>query len=175
MITPHRIQYGLLQLALAFAASLIISSAIYIFAPGAKRLPLKKVLLRFAFIFYAAFLLVLTLSPQRDMGVPPNFTPLSTVLEAAGGSGTKKLVAVLNVLAFVPLGIFLRTVFGVKRFYTALAVCAAATLFIEVMQMLLPLNRIFDVDDILLNTLGGMAGYGVCALIDRARRGTQRM
>ncbi len=63
-----------------------------------------------------------------------------------------------NVAAFVPFGIFIIPVSG-RRFGMAEAVVLSAdfSIFVEVIQLLTKVGS-FDVDDIILNTAGGLIG-----------------
>lgn len=79
-------------------------------------------------------------------------------------------VVFFNLLLFVPLGIYLRYYFKSgwkKTFITSLGV----SLFFELTQLtglygIYPRPyRMFDVDDLMLNTLGGMMGYCVTPLL----------
>ena len=64
-----------------------------------------------------------------------------------------------NIIAFAPFG-FLLPLLNKKyrRFFTITFLSMLFTLSVEVVQMLLKVG-IFDVDDILLNTIGGILGY----------------
>ena len=76
---------------------------------------------------------------------------------------TEVLQLALNVLLFVPLGFFLRLLFK-RGWLTALIVGASLSLFIETTQLtgvwgLYPCAyRVFDVNDMMTNTLGAIAG-----------------
>ena len=73
----------------------------------------------------------------------------------------------LNLVMFVPLGLLLPAAFpSLRRFWRTAVVCLAATLAIETLQYFT--GRSADIDDVLLNLLGGMLGYGLFALL-RAR------
>lgn len=66
-----------------------------------------------------------------------------------------------NVVIFIPLGIFLAMLF--KRFQSAAKVAMLGftiTVVIEISQFFLQVGQ-FDVDDILLNTMGAVIGYYV--------------
>ncbi|MGX6508470.1 VanZ family protein [Rhodococcus sp. SJ-2] len=82
----------------------------------------------------------------------------------------------LNVLLFVPLGFFLRTLGG-RGMVTAGAVGLGLSAFIEFTQLtgvwgLYPCAyRVFDVDDLLTNTVGAIAGSMVALLVPRRLRG----
>lgn len=88
--------------------------------------------------------------------------------------GTARMVAqlLLNVAMFVPAGLLLPLAFGrLNRFWRTAAVCLGITLAIETLQYFI--GRSADIDDVLLNLLGGMLGYGLFALA-RRRYGRQR-
>lgn len=66
-----------------------------------------------------------------------------------------------NIIAFVPFGMLLRWARNKNTtFMQAFAYSFEFTLTIEVAQYITKLG-VFDVDDIILNTLGGIIGYGI--------------
>lgn len=74
-----------------------------------------------------------------------------------------------NTTMFIPLGIVWPSVF--KELNTHGKVIAAGvgvSLTIEILQ--LPLDRVSDVDDLILNTLGYVIGYGIYLLVKRIKR-----
>lgn len=75
-----------------------------------------------------------------------------------------------NVAAFLPFGFFLPAISQkARRFhYTALA-SLAFSLLIECIQLFLRVGC-FDVDDLMLNTLGGILGF-LCFLVARGWKG----
>lgn len=70
-----------------------------------------------------------------------------------------------NILAFAPFG-FLLPVLSEKyrKFFFTTFLCLFFSVCVETIQLLLKVG-IFDVDDIFLNTIGGMAGYIAYAII----------
>jgi glycopeptide antibiotics resistance protein len=78
--------------------------------------------------------------------------------------------AALNVLLFVPLGFFARTLWK-RGLVGALAIGAAVSLAIEITQLTANFGtapfvyRIFDVDDLMTNTFGAGVGWLVGALL----------
>lgn len=74
-----------------------------------------------------------------------------------------------NTAMFIPLGIVWPSVF--KKLNTHGKVIAAGfgtSLIIEILQ--LPLDRVSDVDDLILNTLGYVIGYSIYLLVKRIKR-----
>ena len=70
-----------------------------------------------------------------------------------------------NVLMFIPYGFFASLYIEIKEALKALILVFVASLSIEVTQ--LAIGRVFDVDDILLNVVGGMIGYGIYYVFDK--------
>lgn len=98
-----------------------------------------------------------------------NFVPLATIRGffsgSTGGSFTVNITA--NVLMFVPVGLGLPLLW--KRWQKAgrmLAVGALVPIGIECAQLFI--GRSVDVDDVLLNLLGILLGYGVYRLLRKA-------
>lgn len=72
-----------------------------------------------------------------------------------------------NVAAFMPLGFFLPLLFlSMKRFLACTFTACAASFAVELLQIGFRVGS-FDVDDILLNTLGGCLGFGIWYVIAR--------
>ena len=75
-----------------------------------------------------------------------------------------------NVLCFMPFGFFLPWLFrSMDRFYLAVLLSLYLSLLIELTQLFLRVGS-FDVDDLLLNTLGGFLGFLCYRLWRRLRR-----
>ncbi len=70
-----------------------------------------------------------------------------------------------NVVAFMPFGFFFPVIMGLReRPIVTVPVCFAFSLCLEVIQLLTRVGS-FDVDDILLNTLGGILGLLIYRLV----------
>ena len=74
-----------------------------------------------------------------------------------------------NFILLLPLGVYLVVIFGIKNMKSAITILFLTTLLIESYQVLfsyfgLIRSRIFDVDDIMLNSLGGMLGFLITLL-----------
>jgi glycopeptide antibiotics resistance protein len=135
--------------------------------------------MRAGLALYLAALLWLTLAAFPDLGTARgvNLEPGRTIVACARIGGLLFVRNVVgNVVAFVPLGIALRA--GVvgppRRLRGALAAGAGFSLFIEVMQYRGGV-RVADVDDVILNAAGALAGAllvdlaGVVAALARDR------
>lgn len=97
-----------------------------------------------------------------------NLIPLSWLFEPYTMGVPRMLEQLaLNIVMFVPLGLLLPVALpSLRRFRCTAAVCLAITLAIETLQYFT--GRSADIDDVLLNLLGGMLGYALFALL-RAR------
>lgn len=70
-----------------------------------------------------------------------------------------------NILAFMPLGYFLpKLISKCKNGFLTVLVCMEVSLCVELLQLALKLGCC-DIDDLLLNTFGGLLGYLVYLLI----------
>lgn len=76
----------------------------------------------------------------------------------------------LNVAMFIPLGFLLPvTVEKARKGRVTLSIVLLSTLTIETLQYFM--GRSADIDDVIMNTLGGVIGYGLFRLANRAFRG----
>lgn len=75
-----------------------------------------------------------------------------------------------NVMAFVPFGSILPVIWKKTRgFFRILFLTFGFSLTIETLQLISKVG-IFDVDDLVLNTLGGIIGYLIFAVCNFVRR-----
>lgn len=76
-----------------------------------------------------------------------------------------------NTTMFIPLGIVWPSVFPqLDRHKKVIAAGVGASLCIEILQ--LPFfDRVSDIDDLILNSLGFLVGYGIYLLVKKLRRG----
>ena len=99
---------------------------------------------------------------------------------SAAATDPAVLQLLLNVLLFVPLGFFLR-VLGGRGMITALVAGSALSGFVELTQLtgvwgLYPCAyRVFDVDDLLTNTVGAVLGSLLALAVPRRYRGSPRL
>lgn len=124
------------------------------------------------FMGYGGLLFWLTLSPYSASPEPLEnrlqLSPLRTTTEFLQVGGWPMLVNVVgNLVAFMPLGFLwplLRR--GRTGAWRVGLLAAAVSLLIETLQYA-SARRIADVDDVLLNALGGLLGYGTYLVLRR--------
>lgn len=67
-----------------------------------------------------------------------------------------------NMFMFLPFGFFVSYYLKAEKLTLPVFLILIASISIEVVQLLI--GRVFDVDDILLNILGGLLGYGLYSI-----------
>lgn len=128
---------------------------------------------RYTLVGYALSLLYLTiLWYYPDITFCPEYHMLNLVpfiwVREVYEMGVKKMIEqlLLNIGMFVPLGLLLPLVAPkLRRFVRTAAVVLGVTLLIETLQYFM--GRSADIDDVLTNLAGGLAGYGLYALANR--------
>ncbi len=74
-----------------------------------------------------------------------------------------------NILIFVPYGFFISVASRERGFFKTLFFSMGLSLCVEIIQLFTRVGS-FDVDDILLNTIGGVLGYIVFLICNGIRR-----
>ncbi len=104
-------------------------------------------------------------------GMKVNLIPFNFVYEMIFGAyklygnTTAVLINVIgNIAVFIPFGFMLSLLWRGAHWRKAALISAAASLFIELCQ-LPQISRVTDIDDIILNTAGGLLGYLLYTLI----------
>ena len=100
-----------------------------------------------------------------------NIVPFQTVKDFINSGGENFLWAFSNILGniaiFMPLGYLLPLLFlKINNIYKVLSISLCLSITFEILQYTLYLGSA-DIDDIILNTLGGIIGYGVYILIKK--------
>lgn len=79
-----------------------------------------------------------------------------------------------NIFAFSPFGMLLPMLsIHVRRWWKMLALSFLVTMCIECTQLVTRLG-VFDVDDLFMNTLGGMIGYGIYCILQKVDRSLRK-
>ncbi|MGI6877750.1 VanZ family protein [Microbacterium sp. gxy059] len=174
--------YTLMQALVAFAIGFALSAVLFVPFVAVRyrrdgRLSPMQLLLWTGFLVYAMALWTYTLLPLPSSGdvqcvgvqtVPGRF--VSDIASEGGVSSLASLYhnpavmqAALNVVLFLPLGFFLRALWG-RGIIVITAVGFAVSLLIETTQLtgvwgVYPCAfRLFDVDDLIMNTAGAFLG-----------------
>ncbi len=117
------------------------------------------------FVLYLSYLIYLTFFDHtygRDViHRSINIVPFRTIFKFLTRSDLKDILVNIagNIAAFVPMGFLLPIAFSkLKGFLRVLFVVLAATLSIETFQYISGAG-ISDIDDVILNVIGGVMGY----------------
>lgn len=150
-----------------------------------RRIPLRRQILPFILFVYVLGVIAVTLFPlpvdpaavrslRSGFGVGNNLVPFRTIV---GILSTGYVNAFLNVggnvLLFVPFGFLLPLLYKrLNRAATIIPLGFAATLIVELSQFTISsllgfTYRSFDVDDLILNTLGVIVGYSLLRVLQR--------
>src|SRR5574344_694525 len=110
-------------------------------------------------LFFLAYLLILfqLVTSQDIMGGEANFIPFNEILRYKFGSTEFYKQVIGNILLFVQLGYFATKFCKIKGFGGITLVVFLSSLTIESVQYFI--GRTFDVDDIILNVVGGIIGF----------------
>lgn len=129
--------------------------AFYLFK-GSRKVVIYKEVLALVFIIYILCLYhALTYQNTGYAGV--NFTPFKEMFRYTFGSQKFMKNIVGNIVLFIPFGFFTSYYLNHKKAIVPTFITLVVSLCAEGIQY--HIGRIFDVDDIILNVLGGFLGY----------------
>lgn len=137
-----------------------------------RRVAFGRVVMTYLVVLYGLALAAFTLYPMPDNAarfcgshhIQPQLVPLASIFDISHEGLRAVLQVVMNVIFFVPLGAFLRAMYRV-RWWTVVAIGLMTSAVIELTQLTgvfgaYPCSyRLFDVDDLLLNTSGALLGF----------------
>ncbi len=109
------------------------------------------------FIIYILLLYELLTRTELNIIKGYNLVPFTEIFRYKIGSNLFYFNVVGNILIFVPFGYFISTYIKPKRILPILLVSAVSSATVEFVQLCI--GRSFDVDDIILNTLGAIIGF----------------
>lgn len=128
-------------------------------------------------VLFAVYLLALTWLilfklqfsiPDRKEGRIVNLIPL---LGSFDDNGVIRFSEIRNnILAFIPLGIYICMLKAKWPFVKKLLAISGLTFVFEAIQFIFAIGRA-DITDVLSNTLGGIIGIGIYALLSRVLKG----
>lgn len=94
-----------------------------------------------------------------------NLVPFKEILRYHMGSRLFFKNVIGNLVMFMPYGFFASYFTKMDNKYYIFSLIAFASITIETTQ--LAIGRVFDIDDIILNIIGGMIGYGFYRLLNK--------
>ena len=139
-----------------FVSVVLITLRVFYIFKGSRKVVIYKEILGLIFVIYILCLYhVLTYQNTGYAGV--NFTPFKEMFRYAFGSQKFIKNIVGNIVLFIPFGFFTSYYLNQKKMAVPTFITLAVSLCAEAIQY--HIGRIFDVDDIILNVLGGFLGY----------------
>ena len=112
----------------------------------------------FNLLFFAYLIVLWALVTSQDIsGGGTNFMPFREILRFDYGTVEFYKQVFGNILLFIPLGYFASNYCRIKNLGTIIVVSVMSSAVIEVVQHFI--GRSFDIDDIILNVVGGIIGY----------------
>jgi glycopeptide antibiotics resistance protein len=126
----------------------------------------RRIVLSAAFIAYVLFLFDIALFRFPIPDPRPNFVPFRSIQHDLRAGGRNLVVnCVGNLVAFLPMGLVPPLVLRRRVMPRQVALFSLTlSLMIEVPQFLTG-RRVADVDDLILNTAGGLLGYAMVVLV----------
>lgn len=128
-----------------------------------KKFVLYKDLFFLMFILYMFLLFELVTSTDFE-SYSNNFIPFKEIMRYNYTSKLFYKNVLGNVLLFVPFGYFVNKVLKNNQVLIAIFTTLITSLSIEIIQM--NIGRSFDIDDIMLNLIGGVIGYLIYKFLD---------
>jgi len=134
----------------------IISMRVIDIIINKKKLVLYKDLYFLSFVLYMFLLFELVTSTDFE-SYSNNFIPLKEIMRYSYTSTLFFKNVLGNVLLFIPFGYFVNKILKNKSMIVATFITLITSTSIELIQM--NIGRSFDIDDIILNFIGGLIGY----------------
>ena len=149
-----------------FLVIVIIMRYFYIRNNG-KKFILHEELLLLLFITY--ILLLFELVTSRDVWLSgTNLIPFKEILRYPVGSTNFYRQVIGNIVLFIPFGFFATYYTKINRLGSISFITFLVSLTIEVVQKYI--GRSFDIDDIILNVVGGILGFLIFVALDAIKR-----
>lgn len=142
---------------------IVILFRLFYYKNTSKRLILHEEILSIAFLVYVLLLFELVTSKEALTG-GINLVPFKEILRYDVGTGGFYQQVLGNILLFVPFGFFASYYTKTKRLGSITLLTILVSLTIELVQKYI--GRSFDIDDIILNLIGGIIGFLVYVGLD---------
>ena len=136
---------------------IIVSCRVAYLLKNHSKFVLYKDLLMLCFIIYVLCLFQVVTFQDTVSWSSNNFIPFKEMFRYDFGSRLFIKNVVGNMLLFLPFGFFVSYYLKCGKIWIPLILTAIASCSIETVQMII--GRVFDVDDILLNLVGGSLGF----------------
>lgn len=142
---------------------ILVSFRVTYLIKNKEKMVLYKELLMLSFIIYILCLFQVVTFQDDTSWASNNFVPFREIMRY---NITSKLFiknVLGNMIMFMPFGLFASLYLKVKKINLPLMLTIIASVSIETVQLVI--GRVFDVDDIILNLLGGIFGYVIYKIL----------
>ena len=159
--------YGVVDFAwpmVVISIVIIVSLRITYLIKKKEHLVLYKELLSLTFIIYILCLFQVVTFQDDVTWSTNNFIPFREILRYNIGSRLFFKNVLGNMFMFLPYGFFVSYLLENKEIRLTIFLTIIASIAIEIVQM--SIGRVFDVDDIILNVLGGILGFYIYYILD---------
>ncbi len=141
----------------------VVSLRITYVIKNKKKFILYEELLSLIFVIYILMFFQIVTS-QDVISYGNNFIPFKELTRYKLGSSLFFRNIIGNILLFMPYGFFASYYLRLEKKRSAFLLVLIVSLSIECVQLVI--GRCFDVDDILLNLIGGMIGYFIYKILE---------
>jgi glycopeptide antibiotics resistance protein len=129
-----------------------------------ERFVFYKELLMLSFIIYILCLFQVVTFQDDVSWASNNFIPFNEIFRYSITSRLFIKNVIGNMLMFLPFGFFISYYLNNEKVWLTLFITVITSLAIELVQLTM-IGRVFDVDDIILNVIGGVAGFYIYHLL----------
>ena len=160
---PNEIQDYIKNLWPMFLLFIIVIICIWItdIIMNKKKVVLYKDIFNLIFIIYLLLLFQLVTTTDFE-SYSNNFIPFKEIMRYDFDNSLFYRNVIGNIMLFVPFGYFVSFYLNNLKWYIALILTTITSVSTELIQM--NIGRSFDVDDIMLNIIGGILGYFIYKL-----------
>ncbi len=142
---------------------IIVSLRLSYIIKNHQHLTLYKELLMLSFIIYILCLFQIVTFQDDVTWSTNNFIPFREMFRYSLGSRLFIKNVLGNITLFLPFGLFTSYYLDIKKPHLIIILTLIASISIECVQMMI--GRVFDVDDIILNLIGGIFGFYILVLL----------
>lgn len=129
-----------------------------------EKVVLHNEILNLLFIIYVLLLFELLTGTENSLGSGINYIPFKEIMRYKFGSKMFIYNVLGNILIFVPFGYFISRYIKPKKVWPIIIDALITSVTVETVQ--LKIGRSFDIDDVMLNIVGGVVGYFVYVALD---------
>ena len=161
MKIPISVLYNAFPLIIFFTEIFLSFKIIYI-RKNKEKIDVFQELMVILFLIYIVGLFYIVTMPKYSYEII-NLRPFKEILRYSINSKLFVKNVIGNLLLFIPYGFFISFYFKLNRLYLIMLFASLLSITIELIQI--HVGRVFDIDDIILNTVSGCLGhflYRVC-------------